>query len=129
MEIDGRLRGPLHPVWATYRSLIKNAKVILNGAISVVEAEELLKDNTGDVISFGRPWLINPDFANAITAAKESQVHYNYNYDVSSRRHLSVTTNKSPQYFAQSAPGDPAKGYTDYPFVTQDYKAPQMTIE
>ncbi|OQV07528.1 hypothetical protein CLAIMM_11951 [Cladophialophora immunda] len=79
-EIDGRLRGPLHPVWATYRHLIKNAKVFLNGAISIVEAEELLKDNTGDVIVFGRPWLINPDFANAVIAGRESDLSFKYNY-------------------------------------------------
>lgn len=55
MEVDGRMRGPINPVFTIYRSLIKNAKVFLNGNISLLEAEELLKDNTGDVIVFGRP--------------------------------------------------------------------------
>ncbi|KAJ9608852.1 hypothetical protein H2200_006623 [Cladophialophora chaetospira] len=106
MEVDGKMRGPLHPVWATYRHLIKNAKVFLNGAISLVEAEELLKDNTGDVIIFGRPWLINPDFANAAIAGKEKELNFVYNFD----------------HFAQYPPGNQAKGYVDYPFVTSDYK-------
>lgn len=83
MEVDGKMRGPVHPVWATYRHLIKNAKVFLNGAISLVEAEELLKDNTGDVIIFGRPWLVNPDFANAAMAGKEKELQFEYNFDVS----------------------------------------------
>ena len=91
MELDGRMRGPLHPVFATYRHLIKNAKVFLNGAISLAEAEELLKDRTGDVIVFGRPWLINPDFANAALSGKEGQLQFKYDFDVSScprRDHL-----------------------------------------
>lgn len=83
MEVDGKMRGPVHPVWATYRHLIKNAKVFLNGAISLVEAEELLKDYTGDVIVFGRPWLINPDFANVALAARQQELKFDYNFDVS----------------------------------------------
>lgn len=83
MEVDGKMRGPVHPVWATYRHLIKNAKVFLNGAISLIEAEELLKDGTGDLIIFGRPWLVNPDFANAAIAGKEKELQFNYNFDVS----------------------------------------------
>lgn len=83
MEVDGKMRGPIHPVWATYRHLIKNAKVFLNGAISLVEAEELVKDGTGDVVIFGRPWLVNPDFANAAFAGKEASLQFNYNFDVS----------------------------------------------
>ncbi|KEF57390.1 uncharacterized protein A1O9_05307 [Exophiala aquamarina CBS 119918] len=43
MEVDGKMRGPVHDVWATYCHLIKNAKSFLNGAISLVEAEELLQ--------------------------------------------------------------------------------------
>lgn len=83
MEVDGKMRGPVHPVWATYRHLIKNAKVFLNGAISLIEAEELLKDGTGDLIIFGRPWLVNPDFASAAIAGKEKQLQFKYNFDVS----------------------------------------------
>lgn len=83
MEVDGKMRGPVHPVWATYRHLIKNAKVFLNGAISLIEAEELLKDGTGDLIIFGRPWLVNPDFANAAIAGKEKELQFDYNFDVS----------------------------------------------
>ncbi|KAH0841647.1 hypothetical protein AYO21_01119 [Fonsecaea monophora] len=113
MEVDGKMRGPKHPVWATYRHLIKNAKVFLNGAISLVEAEELLKDDTGDVIVFGRPWLVNPDFANAAMAGKEKEITFDFNFD----------------YFAQYPPGNPAKGYIDYPFLTTDYKAPQLAAK
>jgi 2,4-dienoyl-CoA reductase-like NADH-dependent reductase (Old Yellow Enzyme family) len=83
MEVDGKMRGPVHPVWATYRHLIKNAKVFLNGAISLVEAEELLKDHTADVIVFGRPWLVNPDFASAAIEGKEKELQFEYNFDVS----------------------------------------------
>jgi 2,4-dienoyl-CoA reductase-like NADH-dependent reductase (Old Yellow Enzyme family) len=81
MEIDGKMRGPLHPVIATYRSLIKNAKVFLNGNISLPEAEELLQDHTGDVIIFGRPWLVNPDLANRAMQGKDCV--FEYNFDVS----------------------------------------------
>lgn len=63
---DGKLRGPVHPVWASYRHLIKNAKVFLNGSIDVAEAEQLLLDGTGDLIVCGRSWLVNPDYANRI---------------------------------------------------------------
>ena len=82
MEVDGKMRGPVHPVWATYRHLIKNAKVFLNGAISLVEAEELLKDGTADLIVFGRPWLVNPDFARAAIAGKEKELQFVYNFEV-----------------------------------------------
>lgn len=83
MEVDGKMRGPIHPVWATYRHLIKNAKVFLNGAISLIEAEELLKDGTGDLIVFGRPWLVNPDFASAAIAGREKELQFEYNFDAS----------------------------------------------
>lgn len=83
MEVDGKMRGPVHPVWTTYRHLIKNAKVFLNGAISLVEGEELLKDGTADLIIFGRPWLVNPDFASAAIAGKEKQLQFEYNFDAS----------------------------------------------
>lgn len=78
MEIDGQMRGINHPVWATYRHLIKNAKVFLNGNISVPEAEELLKDGTGDVIVFGRPWITNPDFANKVFSGMECIFNYDF---------------------------------------------------
>jgi hypothetical protein len=83
MEVDGKMRGPVHPVWATYCHLIKNAKIFLNGAISLVEAEELLRDGTGDLIVFGRPWLVNPDFASAAVAGKEKELLFEYNFDAS----------------------------------------------
>ena len=63
---DGKLRGPVHPVWASYRHLIKNAKVFVNGTIDVAEAEQLLLDGTADLIVCGRSWLVNPDYANRI---------------------------------------------------------------
>lgn len=83
MEVDGKMRGPVHPVWTTYRHLIKNAKVFLNGAISLVEGEELLKDGTADLIIFGRPWLVNPDFASAAMAGKAKELQFEYNFDAS----------------------------------------------
>ncbi|KAK7894031.1 hypothetical protein LTR67_006732 [Exophiala xenobiotica] len=98
MEIDGKMRGIRHPVWATYRHLIKNANVFLNGNISIPEAEELLKDGTGDVIIFGRPWITNPDFANKAIAGLEC----NFEYDFSC--------------FMTYPPDHPEKGYTDFPF-------------
>lgn len=78
MKIDGKLRGIKHPVWATYRHLIKNANVFLNGNISIPEAEELLSDGTGDVIIFGRPWITNPDFANKAIAGLECIFEYDF---------------------------------------------------
>lgn len=90
MEVDGKMRGPVHDVWATYRHLIKNAKVFLNGAISLVEAEELLHNGTGDLIVFGRPWLVNPDFASAAMAGKEEELQFEYNFDASDPEFLAT---------------------------------------
>ena len=82
MEIDGKMRGVVHPVWPTYRPLIQNNKVFLNGNITVPEAEELLRDGTGDVIIFGRPWIPNPDFANRAIAGVDCVL--NFDFQVSS---------------------------------------------
>lgn len=78
VRIDGKLRGPVHPVWSTYRHLIKNAKVFVNGSIGVTESEELLKDGTADLIVYGRPWLVNPDFANRVIQGKDPLLDFDF---------------------------------------------------
>lgn len=114
MKFDGVPRGPIHPVWATYRHLIKNAKVFLNGSISVVEAEELLKDHTGDVIVFGRPWLVNPDFANRVIQGKPALL--SYDFQVETAKHplpLTIELSASVDLSSSTSPNIPRASRTE----------------
>lgn len=65
--------------------------LILNSDFSVARAEQALKKGIGDAVSFGRPFISNPDFPERIAQA------------------MPLTPNDRNTWFTQGT-----KGYTDY---------------
>ncbi|EJD40856.1 FMN-linked oxidoreductase [Auricularia subglabra TFB-10046 SS5] len=98
--IDGNLRGTPHDVVETYGSLIKHAKLLLNGDLTLSEANALITAGKIDAAVFGRPWISQPDLQRKWEAGKDT---------------------KEPQpdwkTFYVFPSGDPNEGYTDYPFA------------
>ncbi|EGR31474.1 hypothetical protein IMG5_108670 [Ichthyophthirius multifiliis] len=63
----------------TLKPFIKNTTYILNESISLEEAKQLIMDNVGDLVSFARYAINNPD----LPARIENNWEINQNYDYS----------------------------------------------
>ncbi|KIL64840.1 hypothetical protein M378DRAFT_11189 [Amanita muscaria Koide BX008] len=59
--IDGTRRATNHDVVASYRHLIKNAKVVVNGGVLPQEGAELVESRKADTISIGFNYISHPD--------------------------------------------------------------------
>ncbi|KAM6492768.1 hypothetical protein JOM56_012492 [Amanita muscaria] len=59
--IDGTRRATKHDVVASYRHLIKNAKVVVNGGVLPEEGAELVESRKADTISIGFNYISHPD--------------------------------------------------------------------
>src|ERR1700733_7276805 len=57
----GKKRATFHDVLESYRPVIKNAKLFLNGAVSPTEGAELVESGKIDGISIGFLWISHPD--------------------------------------------------------------------
>ncbi|KAK2459474.1 hypothetical protein APHAL10511_008508 [Amanita phalloides] len=97
VEFDGKLRAIQHDVVASYRHLIKNSKVFVNGGVLPDEGAELVKSGKADAISFGFNYLIHPDLAKRIQYGKPLDNIPNF-----------------PHLYGAGAK-DLRPGYTDYP--------------
>ena len=74
-----------------------NGTMILNGGFTKEKAEKALDENSGDLISFGRSFIANPDLV------------YRFENDLDLNE---------PDYDTFYTPGE--KGYTDYPIVRKE---------
>ncbi|KIL64842.1 hypothetical protein M378DRAFT_11190 [Amanita muscaria Koide BX008] len=59
--IDGKRRATKHDVLASYRHLIKKAKVVVNGNVLPQEGAELVESGKADIISIGFNYISHPD--------------------------------------------------------------------
>jgi 2,4-dienoyl-CoA reductase-like NADH-dependent reductase (Old Yellow Enzyme family) len=91
---------------ASYRHLIKNSKVFVNGGVLPEEGAELIKSGTADVASIGFNYLAHPDLAKRIQYGKPLDNAPNF-------KHLYGAGNK-----------DLHIGYTDYPAANYAVVAP-----
>ncbi|KAF9568769.1 FMN-linked oxidoreductase [Agrocybe pediades] len=66
---DGVLRATQHDVFGTYRPLIKNTKVMFNGAIKPDEAEDIA-GGTADLVAIGLDFITHPDYAERVRHGK-----------------------------------------------------------
>ncbi|QES88337.1 alkene reductase [Rhizosphaericola mali] len=80
-----------------YRQIYKG-NYMINGAFDRDTAEKALEDNLADLVSFGAPFISNPDLVERF----KKNGPYN-------------TMDKENVY------GSSTKGYTDYPFLTKTY--------
>ncbi|KAK2467211.1 hypothetical protein APHAL10511_000760 [Amanita phalloides] len=97
LTFDGKLRATQHDVVASYRPLIKNAKVFVNGSVLPEEGAELVKSGNADAIAFGFNYIVHPDLAKRIQYGKP----------------LDNTISTKRIYGAGAK--DLRLGYTDYP--------------
>ncbi|KAF4617635.1 hypothetical protein D9613_005854 [Agrocybe pediades] len=67
---DGVLRATQHDVFGTYRPLIKNTKVMFNGAIKPEEAEDIIAGGTADLVAIGLDFITHPDYAERVRHGK-----------------------------------------------------------
>ncbi|KAF8330091.1 flavoprotein NADH-dependent oxidoreductase [Amanita rubescens] len=99
---DGKGRAIQHDVVASYRHLIKNSKVFINGAVLPAEGAEIVKSGNADVVSIGFNYIMHPDLV--------KRVQYNKPLDNQlDAAHLYGAGNK-----------DLYTGYTDYPEAKYD---------
>jgi N-ethylmaleimide reductase len=75
-----------------------NNTIILSGGYTVERAEEAISADLGDLVSFGRPFLTNPDLV--------TRFHKNLP--------LNIKLDASTLYSSD------AKGYTDYPVFEEE---------
>ncbi len=103
---SGKGRAIQHDVVASYRHLIKNSKVFINGAVLPEEGAELVKSGKADVVSIGFNYVMHPDLV--------KRVMYNKPLDNQlDMAHLYGAGNK-----------DLYVGYTDYPEAKYDVAVP-----
>ncbi|KAF8344376.1 flavoprotein NADH-dependent oxidoreductase [Amanita rubescens] len=103
--IDGKRRATPHDVVASYRHLIKNSKVFVNGSVLPEEGAELVKSGKADVVSIGFNYLTHPDFAKRVLYNKPLDNQPNF-------QHIYGAGNE-----------DLHVGYTDYPAAKYDVVA------
>ncbi|KAK2459471.1 hypothetical protein APHAL10511_008505 [Amanita phalloides] len=70
VTLDGKPVATKRDVVASYRHLIKNAKVFVNGAVLPEEGAELVESGNADAIAFGFNYIIHPDLAKRIQYVK-----------------------------------------------------------
>jgi len=88
-------RGTDYDMLEHFAPLVKNAKLFLNGAVTVEEATKLIQDGTISAAIFARKWVNNPDFANRV------------------ERGLPLDTAPFPMKNMYSWTTTPAEGYSD----------------
>ncbi|EJD47922.1 flavo protein NADH-dependent oxidoreductase [Auricularia subglabra TFB-10046 SS5] len=99
VPIGGTPRATKHSIVETYGPLIKNAKFLLNGALTLPEADALIKAGKIDAAVIGRPWISQPDIQRKWEDGKDT---------------IEALQPDWKTYYTYPN-GDPAKGYTDYP--------------
>lgn len=87
---------------ASYRHLVKNSKLILNGGILPEEGAELINLGAVDAVSFGLNYLKHPDLAKRVLLGKPLD-------NVLNVKHIYGAGNQ-----------DLHIGYTDYPAANYD---------
>jgi len=94
---DGKGRAIQHDVVASYRHLIKNSKLFINGTVLPAEGAELVKSGTVDVVSIGFNYVAHPDLTKRVQYNKplDNQTDFAHLYGAG-REDLHI-------------------GYTDYP--------------
>ncbi len=102
---SGKRRATPHDVVASYRHLIKNSKVFVNGSVLPEEGAELVKSGKADVVSFGFNYLTHPDLAKRVLYNKplDNQPNFPHMYGAGNE--------------------DLHIGYTDYPAAKYDVVA------
>jgi 2,4-dienoyl-CoA reductase-like NADH-dependent reductase (Old Yellow Enzyme family) len=102
---SGKRRATPHDVVASYRHLIKNSKVFVNGSVLPEEGVELVKSGKADVVSIGFNYLTHPDFAKRVLYNKplDNQPNFPHIYGAGN--------------------SDLHVGYTDYPAAKYDVVA------
>lgn len=101
VHITDQTAGSKPDVKNLVRKLIRNKfnnTIILSGGYSLESAEEAISADLGDLVSFGRPYITNPDLVN--------RFHKNLP--------LNIKLDASTLYAADS------KGYTDYPVFEEE---------
>jgi len=103
-QIEGQGRAIQHDVLATYGPLIKSpskpsptTKLLLNGALTPTEANELIAKNLIDAAVFGTLWIGNPDLQTRIENGWK------------------LNENPNRKMFYAFPGDDPKEGYADYP--------------
>lgn len=103
-EIEGKKRATVHDVLATYGPLIKSpskpsitTKLLLNGALTPRETNDLIGLNLIDAAVFGTLWIGNPDLQTRI------------------EKGLPINEKPETKSFYAFPDGDPRVGYSDYP--------------
>lgn len=102
----GKRRAIQHDVLASYRDLIKNSKVFINGGVLPAEGAELVKSGRADVASIGFNYLAHPDLVKRVRYGKPLDNAPDF-------KHLYGAGNK-----------DLHIGYTDYPEANYDDVVP-----
>jgi 2,4-dienoyl-CoA reductase-like NADH-dependent reductase (Old Yellow Enzyme family) len=97
--IDGKGRGTVHDVVATYGPLIKNAKKIVNTSFTPEEGEEFVASGKADAVAFGMLWITHPDVTERIRLGQP----------------LDNTPDYALLYGHDGTIEEQRKGYTDYP--------------
>ncbi|KAF8637926.1 hypothetical protein AX17_002547 [Amanita inopinata Kibby_2008] len=100
---DGEKRATPHDVLASYRQLIKNARVIINGRVTPEEGAKLVKSGQIDAISLGFTYIAHPDVVKRVRHGKPLD-------NVTDIPHLYWTMSEEDQRI----------GYTDYPVAVYD---------
>ncbi|KAG6811786.1 hypothetical protein H0H92_005856 [Tricholoma furcatifolium] len=70
VEFDGKKRATPHDIVGTYRHLIKNAKVFVNGGVLPEEGASLVESGKADGIAIGFNWITHPDLAKRVQNGK-----------------------------------------------------------
>lgn len=94
----GKMRAIVHDVLESYRPVIKNAKLFLNGGVSPIEGAELVESGKIDGISIGFLWITHPDLAKRVQHGKPLD-----------------NTPDFPHLQTGKDSSDFSVGYTDYP--------------
>ena len=94
---SGKKRATVHDVLESYRPVIKNTKLFLNGGISPPEGAELVESGKVDGVFLGFPWITHPDVVNRVQNGKP--------------------LDNPPDFLhlQKGEDGDLSVGYTDYP--------------
>ncbi|EJD40857.1 FMN-linked oxidoreductase [Auricularia subglabra TFB-10046 SS5] len=96
--IEGKLRATRHDVLDTYGELIKHSKTLLNGGLTLSEADALIASGKIDAGVFGRLWIAQPDL----------QRKWEEGMDTNETQPDMATFYAFPS-------GDLREGYTNYP--------------
>ncbi|KAH7916106.1 hypothetical protein BJ138DRAFT_1140208 [Hygrophoropsis aurantiaca] len=99
--IDGKTRATQHDVLASYRPCIKKSALLLNGALTPEEANQLIASNQIDAAIFGQLWIGHPDLVKRIEQGIPLDAKLDY----------TTFYGHGPQVSME----DQKKGYTDYP--------------